>query len=83
MVIALPPTVRIGNVAYEIVYSFTASRCLIRYEGLFVLADCSADGAWALSGEPASPEETTVIKTFTRATDDTTTTTFTRESPTR
>jgi hypothetical protein len=64
--------------SYEVVHSFSPYRCLIKYNGLYVLADLN-DGTWDLSGDPASPSETAVIKTFTSTTDDTTVTTVTKE----
>jgi len=64
---------------YDVAHSFSMTRCLIKYDGLYVLADLDDSGAWNLSGVPASPEETEIIKTFTAATDDTTVTTVTKE----
>jgi hypothetical protein len=79
-IIAGTSRVRIDDVSYEIVYSFSANRVLILYEGLFVLADRNLDdGVWALSGEPASPEENKIIAGFDRSMQDTTITTATKK----
>jgi hypothetical protein len=64
--------------SYEVVHSFSPTRCLIKYDSLYVFADCDDRGVWDLSGVPASPEETEIMKTFTAATDDTTVTTVTK-----
>jgi hypothetical protein len=48
---------------YEVAHTFSPSRAIISYDGLYVLVD-QVDGAWDLSGEPARPEEKPVLETL-------------------
>lgn len=58
-------TLEIDGVFCEILQSFNANRCLVRYEGLAVLADRDPTlGTWGLSGTPATPEEQKVVEAF-------------------
>ncbi len=60
---------------YEVAHAFGPERVAIRYDGLIVLADLvpaeppSTGTEWALSGTPASPDETRVIEALMPARD--------------
>ena len=65
---------------YDVAYQFNENRCLINFEGLFVLADRDPSaGTWDQSGQPASPEETKVIQEVTASMTDTTVVNVTKD----
>jgi hypothetical protein len=55
---------------FKVVHTFTASRVLIDYDTLFVLADRAKDGTWDLSGQPTTVEEEQVLKALLDPTND-------------
>lgn len=58
-------TINIDGAPYEVFQTFGINRCLIRFEGLAVLADKEPiTGAWILSGIPATPEEEKIVEMF-------------------
>lgn len=51
---------------YSVEHTFGPGRCVINFDGLFVLCDQNSDGTWDLSGEPARDgEEKKVLKELT------------------
>lgn len=63
-------TVNVDGKDYEVVHSFSENRCLVNYDGLFVLVDQNSMGEWDLSGEPANAEEKVVIADATASMND-------------
>ena len=58
-------TIDIDGTPYEVLHLFGFNRCLVRYEGLVVLADRGPiTGFWALSANPATPEEQKIVETY-------------------
>lgn len=46
---------------YTVAHQFSADRCLIDFEGVYVFCDRYSDGVWELSGEPAREHEKPVL----------------------
>jgi hypothetical protein len=58
-------SVSIDGADYEVAHTFSSTRLLVNYDGLFVLVDRDpASGAVQLSGTPATPDEAVVMKQF-------------------
>lgn len=53
--------ITIDGKTYAVAHSFSESRCVINFDGLFALADKNPSGTWDLSGEPAHGEEKAVL----------------------
>lgn len=64
-------TVKISGIDYEVAHFFSDVRALVKYEGLFVLADkVESTDDWELSGETARPEEKHIIAELTAPMED-------------
>lgn len=46
---------------YNVAHTFSNTRCIINYQGLYVFADQGSDGTWDLSGEPSRDDEKAVL----------------------
>ena len=57
-------TIEIKGTPYEVLQEFGFNRCAIRYDGgIVVIADRGPiTGAWALTVNPATPEENKIIE---------------------
>ncbi len=61
-------TIDIDGTTYEVFQTLSFNRCVIRYDGLPVLADRGPiTGAWVLSAIPVTLEENKVIRAFMQA----------------
>lgn len=69
-----------GGVYYDVAHFFSEVRAVIVYEGLYVLVDMDpATGEWDLSGEPARPDEKSVLEELTASMKDRSVVTVTKE----
>lgn len=51
----------LDGTSYEIAHSFSSTRAIINYEGLYVFVDQASDGTWELSGLPAREHEKPIL----------------------
>ena len=52
----------VEGTARTVAHSFSESRAVVDYDGLYVLVDLNTDGTWSLSGEPAREDEKDILK---------------------
>lgn len=75
---AMGETIIIDGVEYEVARRISGRRVIVDYGGLFVLADDNDEG-WTLSGDPATPEEASMLRELTAGMEDKTILTVTKD----